>query len=197
MFCNKNGWEASLTVKMPMDERKEKIEQLVKLCQKGDVGGFSELVDIYSSRLYSYFYRLTGNRDDANELTSELFLKITEKIGSCKVETFEPWLFRIASNLFTDYIRSKKRREKMLNKMAQQCPTETSVEKNDVYLVDKLTRQMQKLDAETAEIIALRFYSGLSFEELAKMRNEPIGTCLSKVHRGIKRLRQLMENENE
>jgi len=182
---------------MPMDESKEKIEQLVKLCKKGQSDGFSQMVDIYSSRLYGYFYRLAGNRDDANELVSELFLKITEKIGSCKSETFEPWLFRIASNLFTDYIRTKKRREKMLNKMAEQCLTETPVEKDDGYLTDKLTKQMQKLDAETAEIIAMRFYSGLSFEELAKMRNEPIGTCLSKVHRGIKRLKQLMENENE
>jgi RNA polymerase sigma-70 factor (ECF subfamily) len=85
----------------------------------------------------------------------------------------------------------------MLNKMAEQCLTETSVEKNDGELADKLTRQMQKLDAETAEIIAMRFYSGMSFEELAKMRNEPLGTCLSKVHRAIKRLRQLMKNENE
>ncbi|MFA6426270.1 MAG: sigma factor, partial [Phycisphaerae bacterium] len=90
-----------------MDERKEKIEQLVALCKKGEAIGFSQLVDIYASRLYGYFYRLAGNRDDANELVSELFLKITEKIGSCKVETFEPWLFRIASNLFTDYIRAK------------------------------------------------------------------------------------------
>lgn len=182
---------------MPMDERKEKIEQVVKLCREGKASGFSQLVDIYASRLYGYFYRLTGNRDDANELVSELFLKITEKIGSCKVETFEPWLFKIASNLFMDYVRSKKRQEKMLNKMAQQCPTETLPDKDDGYLADKLTKQMRKLDAETAEIITLRFYSGLSFEELAKMRNEPIGTCLSKVHRGIKRLRQLMENENE
>lgn len=182
---------------MPMDESKDKIEQLVKLCKKGESDGFSQLVDIYSSRLYGYFYRLAGNRDDANELVSELFLKITEKIESCKSETFEPWLFRIASNLFTDHIRAKKRQEKMLNKMAEQCLMETPVEKDDGELADKLTRQMQKLDAETAEIIAMRFYSGMSFEELAKMRNEPIGTCLSKVHRAIKRLRQLMENENE
>jgi RNA polymerase sigma-70 factor (ECF subfamily) len=187
--------KTSLIVKMPAEETKEQIEQLVRLCKKGDFGGFSRLVDIYSSRLYGYFYRLAGNRDDANELLSELFLKITEKIGSCKAETFEPWLFRIASNLFTDYIRTKKRREKMLKKLAEQCPTEVAVEK-DNYLADKLTRQIQKLDSETAELITLRFYSGLSFEQLAKMRNEPIGTCLSKVHRGIKKLRQLMENEN-
>ena len=187
-------------MKMPMDETKKKIEQVVRLCGKGDNNphpGFSQLVDIYSSRLFGYFYRLTGNRDDANELLSELFLKVIEKIGSCKAETFEPWLFKIASNLFTDYIRSKKRREKMLNKVAEQTQIETPPDKNDGYLADKLTRQLRRLDVETAEIITMRYYSGLSFEELAKIRNEPLGTCLSKVHRGIKRLRQLMENSDE
>ncbi len=184
-------------MKTPMDETKKKIEQVVRLCGKGDNDGFSQLVDLYSSRLFGYFYRLTGNRDDANELLSELFLKIIGKIGSCKAETFEPWLFKIASNLFTDYIRAKKRREKMLNKVAEQTQTETPLDKDDGELADKLTRQLRKLDAETAEIIVMRYYSGLGFEELAKIRNEPVGTCLSKVHRGIKRLRQLMENSDE
>ena len=85
----------------------------------------------------------------------------------------------------------------MLNKVAEQTQTETPPDKDNGYLADKLTRQLRKLDAETAEIIAMRYYSGLSFEELAKIRNEPVGTCLSKVHRGIKRLRQLMENSDE
>ncbi|MGA2915971.1 MAG: RNA polymerase sigma factor [Sedimentisphaerales bacterium] len=173
------------------------VIQLVKLCQQGDKNGFSQLVDSYSGRLYGYFYRLTGNRDDSNELLSELFLKIVEKISTCRPETFEAWLFKTASNLFTDYIRAKKRQEKMLNQAAKEIKTETPFSPNDGYLTDKLTRQLQRLDGETAEIIVMRYYSGLSFEELAKIRKEPLGTCLSKIHRGLKRLRELMENSND
>ena len=184
-------------MEVPMDETKKSIERLVRLCQKGEPEAFSGLVDIYSGRLFGYFYRLTGNRDDANELLSELFLKLIEKIAGCKPQTFEPWLFKTASNLFADYIRAKKRQQKMLSKAAEQMPSETAPEKKDDYTADKLTVYLQKLDSETAEIITMRYYSGLSFEELAKIRNEPIGTCLSKVHRGLKKLRQLMENCDE
>jgi len=53
--------------------------------------------------------------------------------------------------------------------------------------------QLEKLDAETRELIMLRFYSQLSFKEMAEMRGEPIGTTLSKVHRGLKKLRERME----
>jgi RNA polymerase sigma-70 factor, ECF subfamily len=173
------------------------VEKIVKLCQKGDKNAFSQLVDGYSSRLYGYFYRLTGNRDDSNELLSELFLKVVEKISACRAETFEAWLFKMASNLFADFIRTKKRHEKMLNYTAKEFEAEMlSSPKND-YLTDKLTQQLQRLDSETAEIIVMRYYSGLSFEELAKIRKEPLGTCLSKVHRGLKKLKELMENSDD
>jgi RNA polymerase sigma-70 factor (ECF subfamily) len=58
---------------------------------------------------------------------------------------------------------------------------------------DKLQKELDKLDADTRELIMLRFYSQLSFKEIAEMRSEPIGTTLSKLHRGVKRLRELME----
>jgi RNA polymerase sigma-70 factor, ECF subfamily len=174
-----------------------KVIEIVSRARSGSEDAFSELVNMYASRLFAYFYRLTGNRDDANELISELFIKMVEKIGSCRPQTFEPWLFKIASNLFTDYLRSKKRREKMISHIEEQVQSETDPPQNDSFMTDKLTRQLQRLEPETAEIIIMRYYSQLSFEELAKLRNEPVGTVLSKVHRGLKKLRQLMEESDD
>ena len=54
------------------------------------------------------------------------------------------------------------------------------------------TAKLERLDEQTRELILLRFYSQLSFKEIAKMRGEPIGTVMSKVHRGVRRLRELM-----
>jgi RNA polymerase sigma-70 factor (ECF subfamily) len=175
----------------------ERVKEIVSLARRGDEGAFSQLVDIYASRLFGYLYRLTGNRDDANELLSELFLKMVEKIGTCRPETFEAWIFRIAANLFTDYLRSKKRREKMLLRIEEQVQEGTETPQSDDLPTDKLTRQLQRLEPETAEIIVMRYYSQLSFEELAKVRKEPIGTVLSKVHRGLKKLRELMEESDD
>jgi DNA-directed RNA polymerase specialized sigma24 family protein len=56
---------------------------------------------MYAGRCYGYFYRLTGDRDLSDELLSELFIKLVEKIGSYKGGAFESWLFKIASNTST------------------------------------------------------------------------------------------------
>jgi RNA polymerase sigma-70 factor (ECF subfamily) len=69
----------------------------------------------------------------------------------------------------------------------------TEPKRSEDERVDKLQIQLGKLNDETRELIMLRFYSQLSLKEMAVIRREPIGTTLSKLHRGIKRLRELME----
>lgn len=174
----------------------EKIN-IVTSARNGDKDAFSKLVDIYSNRLYGYFYRLTYNADDASDLLSALFLKMVEKIGTCRPQTFDAWLFTMASNLFTDFLRARKRREKMISAVQQDYREETEPPKTGDLLTDKLTRQLRKLEPDTAEIIVMRYYSQLSFQQLADLRKEPIGTVLSKVHRGLKKLKELMEQSDD
>ena len=172
----------------------EQISKIVAGCKDGDPSCFSQLVDMYSQRFYGYFYRLTGNRDLSEELLSELFTRLVEKIGSFKGEYFDGWLFRIASNIFHDHLRERQHRKKVFEKQRKQFEEQ---EQEDGYDededVDKLQRKLEQLNDETRELIMLRFYSDMSFKEIAEMRSEPIGTTLSKVHRGLKKLRKLME----
>lgn len=58
---------------------------------------------------------------------------------------------------------------------------------------DLLQMQLEKMDDETREVIMLRFYSQMSFKEIAEMKGEPIGTVLLRLHRGLKKLRELMD----
>ena len=85
----------------------------------------------------------------------------------------------------------------MISSMENEVQSETQVMQNDDFMTDKLAQQLQRLEPQIAEIIVMRYYSQLSFEELARLRNEPIGTVLSKVHRGLKKLRQLMEESDD
>jgi len=148
---------------------------------------------MYASRCYGYFYRLTGNNDVSDELLSELFVKLVEKIASYKGGSFDGWLFKIASNIFHDYLRSKQRRKKLLDVQKEQIESQfTEPKQSDNEQIDKLQIQLARLDADTRELIMLRFYSQLSFKEIALMRSEPIGTTLAKLHRGLKKLRELM-----
>jgi RNA polymerase sigma-70 factor, ECF subfamily len=171
----------------------EQTINFVSLARKGDKDAVSKIVELYSRRFYGYFYRLSANSDDSNELLSELFLKMYEKIGTCRPETFEPWLFRMASNLFMDFLRARKRHEKMIDSFQRDYKEESSDPKNGNLLTDKLTAALKTLDQDTAEIIVMRYYSQLSFQQLAELRNEPVNTVLSKVHRGLKKLKELMK----
>ncbi len=173
---------------------REDLERILAGCRNGDPGCFAWLVDDYSSRCYGYFYRLTGNRDVSEDLLSELFVRLVEKIGTYNGGSFESWLFKIAANIFHDHLRAKQRRKKLIEAHAvhmamDHCESASATDDR----LDKLQTQLARLDDDTRELIMLRFYGQLSFKEIAAMRPEPIGTTLSKMHRGLKKLREWME----
>lgn len=174
-----------------MDDREE-LNEIIAGCQKGEDKAFCRLVEAYSTRCYGYFYRLTGNAATSDDLLSKLFMRLVEKIGSFKGGSFGKWLFTIASNIFYDHLRHEYRQKRLLEARAKQVMDETPPRRADSEMADKLQRQLSKLDDDTAELIMLRFYGQLSFKELSELRGEPIGTTLSKVHRGLKKLRELM-----
>ena len=153
------------------------------------------MVERYAGRCYGYFYRLCGDPEASEELVSELFAKLVEKVGTFEGDSFDNWLFTVASNLFRDHLRRKYRYKRLLDEAArQQRPSEESGVSGSQEIYDTLQWALEKLDKETAELLMLRYYSQTGFKELAEMRNEPVGTTLSKVHRGLKRLRLLMED---
>ncbi len=170
------------------------LENLINGCKKGDEKAFNRLIKLYSNRCYAYFYRLTGKAHLSDELLSDLFIRLVKKIHSFQDGSFDKWLFTVASNLFKDYLRRQYRQKRVVEQKAKQLMQAAKSEKNSrEEIFDKLQLAIEKLDPDTAELITLRYHGQLSFKELAEMRNEPIGTTLSKVHRGINKLRQIME----
>ncbi|MHC4742737.1 MAG: RNA polymerase sigma factor [Planctomycetota bacterium] len=145
--------------------KNEDLGRIVGGCQAGNAECFSELVDLYGGRCYGYFYRLTG-------------------------------IFKIASNIFHDYLRGKQRRKRLLDTRRQDITGKVIEEKrSESDRADRLQVHLAKLDEGTRELIMLRFYSQMSLKEIAKVRSEPIGTTLSRLHRGLKRLRDMMTRE--
>ena len=173
------------------------LTRIIAGCKSGDADSFALMVDMYAKRCYGYFYRLTGDRDLSDELLSVLFVKLVEKVGSYQGGSFESWLFRIAANIFHDHLRGRQRRKKLLDAhrtKLESLPKGLPRSDNKDEKLDRLQMQLSRLDADTRELIMLRFYSQLSFKEIAELRSEPIGTTLSKLHRGLKKLRGLMES---
>jgi RNA polymerase sigma-70 factor (ECF subfamily) len=171
----------------------EQLKLLIDRCKAGHAEAFDQIIALYSKRCFGFFYRLSGHRQTAEDLLSELFVKLVEKIGLWDGGSFDKWIFTIAGNLFKDHLRSRYRQKRLLEEKAGQLrlQEETFEKKND--LEDKLQQALSRLEPEIAELIMMRFYADFSFRELAKMRNEPIGTTLCKMHRGLKKLREIME----
>jgi len=169
----------------------ETLNILIDRCKSGQAGAFDALIDLYGNRCFGFFYRLSGNREIAEDLLSELFVKLITKMGSFDGGSFDHWLFTIAGNLFKDHLRSRYRQQKLIEARAREIPPEPDKERSDERS-DHLQQALGRLDPETSELIMMRFYADLSFKELAEKRNEPIGTTLCKIHRGLKKLRELM-----
>ena len=180
-------------------DRSTDLDAIIIGCKKGHQDAFEKLVNMYSTRCYGYFYRLTGNATQSEDLLSELFLRLVKKIGSFKSEksSFERWLFTTAANLFRDQLRVKYQKKKFFDTKTAQLAEKHPLTHSESQIIDKMQINLEKLDPATRELLLLRFYGGFSFKELAKMRSEPIGTTLAKVHRGLKKLKELMERDND
>jgi len=176
-------------------DQEPSLEQVIIDCRRGSDRGFERLVDMFASRCYRYFYRLTGDAATSDDLLSELFVRLCEKIGSFKGGSFEKWLFTIASNIFHDHLRRQYRYRRLLDAKVLEMRQDHPPARSNDEAMDRVEKMLRRLDDDTAELLMLRFYGELSFKELAEIRSEPIGTTLSKVHRGIKRLREMLGEE--
>jgi RNA polymerase sigma-70 factor (ECF subfamily) len=176
----------------------QRLIQIISDCKRGSEDGYSQIVELYATRLYGYFYRLSGNAETSNDLLSEVFVRLVEKIGTYNSGIFDLWLFKIATNIFYDHLRRQQRQKKILDGHRQMLENEMAEgRQSDDGAIDMLQGSLGRLDEQTRELIVLRYYSDLSFKEIARMQNEPLGTVLSKVHRGLVKLRELMEQQYE
>ncbi len=172
------------------------LEKVIAGCKARESECFSALVDAYSGKLYGYFYRLRGDKTIADDLLSEMFVKLIEKINKFKGGNFNGWIYTVASNVWHDWLRAIQRNAKALDAHKDRLELQTRQQdhsSSDEYAFDRVNIELEKLDSETKELVIMRFYSELSFKEIAEIKRVPIGTVLSKVHRGLKKLRQLME----
>jgi len=187
----------------------QKLRDLIRRAQKRDADAFDELVDHFGPRLFGFCYRLTGSRCDAEDLLQELFLRVVRQLERYHHEgQFEAWLFRIATNLARDRIRRLRRRPEhvsisreddrgeddassiLVGTGSEASPGEVAERREQV---DRLQQALERLPNAEREVVMLRHFSQLSFAEIAAAMGTPIGTALARGHRGLLKLRAIME----
>jgi RNA polymerase sigma factor (sigma-70 family) len=159
---------------------------------------WEQVVQEHSARVYRLAYRLTGNRQDAEDLTQEVFVRVFRSLSSYTPGTFEGWLHRITTNLFLDQVRRRQRirfdalPDDAGDRLAGSgdLAPERAWEHNN--LDHDVQRALDTLAPEFRAAVVLCDIEGLSYEEIAATLGVKLGTVRSRIHRGRAQLRQAL-----
>ncbi|ORA81250.1 RNA polymerase sigma factor SigE [Mycolicibacter kumamotonensis] len=162
----------------------------------GDVAAmpsWDELVRQHADRVYRLAYRLSGNQQDAEDLTQETFIRVFRSLHNYQPGTFEGWLHRITTNLFLDMVRRRGRvRMEALPEDYDRVPAdEPDPEQiyHDARLDPDLQAALDSLAPEFRAAVVLCDIEGLSYEEVGATLGVKLGTVRSRIHRGRQALR--------
>lgn len=158
---------------------------------------FPRLVNGMSSQLFWGLRRLTGDAHQAEDLTQEALIKAyralqtyeSDRIRDLKVR---PWLWTIALNLGRNHVRDRSRRPTLVEEVSD--PIDFEPDPPDLAAWQQRLDQLSK---PRREAVVLRHVVGMDISEIAVATGRPEGTCKADIHRGLNKLRKIMETENE
>ena len=157
---------------------------------------WDELVREHGDRVYRLAYRLSGNAQDAEDLTQDTFIRVFRSLSNYQPGTFEGWLHRITTNLFLDMVRRRSRiRMEALPEDYDRVPSDRPNPEqiyHDARLDPDLQSALDSLAPEFRAAIVLCDIEGLSYEEIGATLGVKLGTVRSRIHRGRHALREYL-----
>jgi len=168
---------------------------LVVKARQGDQKAYADLMQRYKDSIYFMVLKMVNNREDAMDLTVETFAKAFEKLDKYQPEfAFSTWLFRVATNNCIDFIRKKKLNTMSIHGMTNDDgeekqldiksdvlnPEESSIKKQQTQ---ELKMLIESLPARYRNLITLRYFDELSYEEIAVQLDLPLGTVKAQLFR--------------
>ena len=160
---------------------------------------WDEIVEQHSDRVYRLAYRLTGNRQDAEDLTQEVFVRVFRSLDTYTPGTFEGWLHRITTNLFLDQARRKQRiRFDALSDERAARLRSAAAAPDDHYadrtFDDDIEQALATLPPDFRAAVVLCDVEGLTYDEIAEILDAKLGTVRSRIHRGRAMLRTALSH---
>ena len=171
---------------------------------KNDAEAFGELYDKYYSKIFNYILRRTANIVVAQDTTSEVFFKALKNLNKFQWQgvPFSSWLYRIATHEIANHFRKSKRSTIVMNISDAAVPSNPSPETEVLQAEAELRKyedlltlhdSITKLPLKYQEVITLRFFEDKPIREIGEILEKREGTIKSLLHRGLKRLKILME----
>lgn len=183
-------------------------EELALSYTNGSNRAFDILLERNQSKLFSYILFVVRDREQANDLFQETFVRIITKLQERKYTTtgkFGAWIMRIAHNVIMDWYRSKRSDKTVeqgndndLSKFSPADLLDLNVENryvNDQVMSD-VKKIMNLLPATQREVVFMRFYQDLSFKEIAELTNVSINTALGRMRYAILNMRRIAKAHN-
>ena len=183
-------------------------EELILQVQQGNIVCFDILVDRFKNRLFNYLFRMVGDRDEAEEIAQETFVKAYIHADKYKtIAKFSTWLYTIGTNLVRNRIRSKKRAPQLFSLWGRGRDSEDDDRQidlvdhsrgpdsqfNDVQLSEIINDAIQKIPEKYRTSFVLREINQLSYEEIAAATGLKLGTVRSRINRARNSFRKLVE----
>jgi RNA polymerase sigma-70 factor (ECF subfamily) len=179
----------------------QRVRELVDAAQQGERDALEELYLIHFDRIYSYLHVTVGNRHDAEDLTTQTFLKMLESIGKFRWGSapFSAWLFRIAHNLAMDHFRASKRWQPEEEVPEPEPDESTSAEAGAFDSIGRRTmlELIEDLSTEQQQVLTLKFVFGFSNGEAATILAKTEGAVKSLQHRALVTLHRKLEKQED
>src|SRR3954471_12448036 len=165
------------------------IESLVERAQSGDRDALEELYLQHFDRIYSYLHMTVGNRHDAEDITTQTFLKMLESIGKFRWQSapFSAWLFRIAHNLAMDHFRARRRWQPEEEVPEPPGDEEPSAELQAMQSIGRqsMMELIEGLSHEQQQVLTLKFVFNFPNAEVATILGKTEGAVKSLQHRAL------------
>jgi RNA polymerase sigma-70 factor (ECF subfamily) len=172
----------------------QEVRALVERAQRGDREALEELYLLHFDRIYSYLHLSLGNRHDAEDLTTQTFLKMLEAIGRFRWQSapFSAWLFRIAHNLAMDHFRARRRVRTEEDVPEPPGGEESSAEDQALDSLGEagMLQLIERLSAEQRQVLTLKFLFGFANAEVADILGKTEGAVKSLQHRALASLQK-------
>jgi len=189
--------------------RDDRIDEttLVVLIQRAqqfaDPQAFDGLYLLYADRVFRFLAARLGNTEAAEEVTSQVFLRLIEKIGQYQMSPkdnaaiFTAWLYRLAYNKMIDVLRRQKHQQHVSIQVAEAIPygqpLHEAVEEHIEF--QQVMEKVQLLNEQQRQVILLRFIEGMSIAETAHIMDKSEGAIKALQHRSLESLRRFLQEE--
>jgi len=180
------------------------IEDAIKKAKENNQIAFNFLLDTFWNDVYGFLLKRTQNENDTEDITIQTFSRAFDKIGTYNEKyKFKTWLITIAKNIHIDFLRVKKAsitnerdhdHDERVKEIIDETPTieDTIITEQNLA---KLLRDIKKLKPHYQEVINLRYFQELSYQEISNALNEPMSNVKVKLLRAKKLLAEIIQKK--